>query len=218
MTAQPTFAFEGVEVVIGDRTVLTGIDTEIPGTGITVVTGPSGSGKSTLARLCNRLIDPTAGQVRFRGVPMPDLDVLDLRRRVGFVFQRATTFPGTVADNLAATDVDDRDRWRELLDRVDLDPGTVLDQDAASLSGGEAQRVCVVRALLLDPEVLVADEPTSAVDHTTTRRIEHLARELADGGVPILWITHDDAQLRRLADHRLSLRNGTLDTNPGDTS
>lgn len=217
MTAEPAFAFEGVEVVIGDRTVLAGIDTEIPGKGITVVTGPSGSGKSTFARLCNRLIDPSAGQVRFRGVPVPDLDVLDLRRRVGFVFQRATTFPGTVADNLAATDVEDRDRWRELLDRVDLDSDTVLDQDAASLSGGEAQRVCVVRALLLDPEVLVADEPTSAVDDTTTRRIEHLARELADGGVPILWITHDDTQLRRLADHRLSLREGTLDANPDDT-
>ncbi|MFP4513470.1 MAG: ATP-binding cassette domain-containing protein [Acidimicrobiales bacterium] len=218
MTAEPAFAFEGVEVVIDDRTVLAGIDTEIAGTGITVVTGPSGSGKSTFARLCNRLIDPTAGRVRFRGVPLPDLDVLDLRRRVGFVFQRATTFPGTVADNLAATDVEDRDRWRELLDQVDLDPDTVLDQDAASLSGGEAQRVCVVRALLLDPEVLVADEPTSAVDHTTTRRIEHLARDLADDGVPIMWITHDDAQARRLADHCLSLRDGTLDTSPEDGS
>jgi putative ABC transport system ATP-binding protein len=217
VTSEPLFAFESVAVVVDDRAVLAGIDTEISGKGITVVTGPSGAGKSTFARLCNRLIDPTAGQVRFRGVPLPELDVLDLRRRVGFIFQRATTFPGTVADNLAATDVDDRDRWRELLDRVDLDPDVLLDQDAASLSGGEAQRVCVVRALLLDPEVLVADEPTSAVDDATTRRIEHLARELADGGVPIVWITHDDGQLRRLADHRLSLRDGKLDTHPDDT-
>lgn len=218
MRGEPAFVFEGVEVVIGDRAILSGIDAEVPGKGITVVTGPSGSGKSTFARLCNRLIDPTAGQVRFRGVPLVDLDVLDLRHRVGFVFQRATTFPGTVADNLAATGVDDRDRWTELLERVDLDPDTVLDQDAASLSGGEAQRVCVVRALLLEPEVLVADEPTSAVDAATTRRIELLARELADGGVPILWITHDDPQLRRLADHQLSLRHGTIDPNPDDGS
>ena len=217
MSVEPVFAFDAVEVVLDGRTILHGIDTEVPGKGITLVTGPSGSGKSTFARLCNRLIDPTTGEVRFRGVPLPELDVLDLRRRVGFIFQRATTFPGTVADNLAATGVEDRDRWRELLDRVDVDPDVVLDQDAASLSGGEAQRVCVVRALLLEPEVLVADEPTSAVDASTTARMERLARELAGGGVPILWISHDEGQLRRLADHQLSLRNGTIAANPDGT-
>ena len=87
-----------------------------------------------------------------------------------------------------------------LLGRVHLDPGLV-GRDAGTLSGGEAQRMCLARALTTDPEVLLLDEPTSALDGQAVRALEVLARELAGGGLPLLWVTHDLRQVQRLADH-----------------
>jgi putative ABC transport system ATP-binding protein len=85
-----------------------------------------------------------------------------------------------------------------------------LDRDGATLSGGEAQRVCLARALLMQPGVLVADEPTASLDHDASLALEKLARDLADGGVPILWVTHDLAQVERIADHRVRLADGRV--------
>ena len=102
-------------VAFGGAHVLRDVDLEVPGSGITVVLGPSGSGKSTLTRLCNRLLDPTSGTVSLRGTDVRELDVLELRRTVGMVFQRPTLFDGTVRDNLEATGVTDSGRAAEVL-------------------------------------------------------------------------------------------------------
>lgn len=207
--SQPVFGFEGVGVSFGAARVLQALDVAVPAAGVTVVLGRSGSGKSTLTRLCNRLLDPTAGAVRFRGVDVRDLDVLALRRAVGMVFQRPTVFAGTVADNLAASGVADRDSHLRILDRVGLSPG-VLTQGAATLSGGESQRVCLARALLMRPQVLVADEPTASLDEPATRDLETLVLGAAAEGVPVLWVTHDLAQFDRIADHGVVLGHGTV--------
>jgi putative ABC transport system ATP-binding protein len=189
--------------------VLSGLDLQVPGSGITVVVGPSGSGKSTLTRLCNRLIDPTHGVIRLWDRDLRDLDVLALRRSVGMVFQRPTVFTGTVRENLAATGVADRQQHLDALADVGLAP-TILDQAARTLSGGEAQRVCLVRALLMRPEVLVADEPTASLDEPATLSLEGLVRTIAAHGVPVLWVTHDLAQFERLADHGVVLADGRV--------
>jgi putative ABC transport system ATP-binding protein len=172
----------------------------LPDAGITVIVGPSGSGKSTLLRLCNRLEVATTGTVRFRDDDVAELEPRALRRRVGMVFQRPTPFAGTVRDNLCVADpaLSDDDA-KAALDRADLAPG-FLDRAADELSGGEAQRMCLARTLVTAPEVLLMDEPTSSVDARSRRALEGMTTALARHGVPVVWVTHDLAQARRLAD------------------
>ncbi|MFN8052130.1 MAG: phosphate ABC transporter ATP-binding protein [Acidimicrobiales bacterium] len=210
MSSPPLFSISGVRLEIDGHTVLDGIDAEFAAHRIVVLAGPSGSGKSSLLRLCNRLERPTAGTVEFEGVDVATLDVAALRRRVGMVFQRPTPFPGTVAENLRVADpalADDA--CVELLASVGLDE-SFLDRDALALSGGEAQRVCTARSLATRPEVVLMDEPTSALDEDHARGLEQLARALVDGGVSIVWVTHDRAQLDRIADDVIRLDHGRV--------
>jgi putative ABC transport system ATP-binding protein len=204
------FDFDHVRVDLGGRTVLHLDDLRIADHGITVLAGPSGSGKSTLLRLCNRLEVPSEGTVRFRGTDVAELDPLAHRRRVGMVFQRPATFPGSVRDNLlvACRDADD-DLFVDVLGRAGLD-ADFLPRRADDLSGGEAQRVCLARTLATRPEVLLLDEPTSALDPGPARTLEQLARSLADDGVPLLWVSHDLAQVRRIADEVVVLDGGRV--------
>jgi len=175
-----------------------------------VIIGPSGAGKSSLLRLCNRLEVADEGCVRFRGEDVREIDPLALRRRVGMVFQTPTPFGGTVADNLRVARGDLRDdAARAVLGRVGLDPG-LLDRPAADLSGGEAQRMCFARTLVTEPEVLLMDEPTSSVDPQARVAIEHLARTLLASGVVCIWVTHDLAQMHRLADRVLVMLDGVI--------
>ncbi len=203
--------FEFLDVVVDRAGVLAldGFTAAVPGRGVTALFGSSGSGKSTLLRLCNRLEVPTRGRVLFCGKDIASLDPLALRRRVGMCFQRPTPFPGTVADNLRAADPDASDtRMRETLARVAL-TGSWLDRDATALSGGEAQRMCLARTLMARPEVLLLDEPTSAVDADAAGVIERAVRELAEvDGIPALWVTHDRAQVDRAADRVLRIDRG----------
>lgn len=207
------FRFEDVEVSYDGVTVLDGVDASIAdGGSITVLLGPSGSGKSTMLRLCNRLEVPTSGCIRFRGDDISGEDPLALRRRVGMVFQRPTPFPGTVRDNLlvAAPGASEEVR-REALEQVRLEPA-FLDRDADSLSGGEAQRLCLARTLITGPDVLLMDEPTSALDPASTRTLEKLGSELAAGGMPIVWVTHDLGQADRVGDDRIIITAGRVAT------
>lgn len=204
------FEFERVSIVRTGRRVLDQVTASIPAAGITVISGPSGAGKTTLLRLCNRLEVPDAGRVCYRGQPLDELDPLLLRRRVGLVFQRPTPFPGSVADNLAVAHPDASiGELSTALTRVALDPG-LLDQEARTLSGGELQRMCLARTLVTQPETLLLDEPTSALDAQPKQVFEHAARDLAAQGITIIWVTHDDAQARRVSDRIYQLRDGHL--------
>jgi putative ABC transport system ATP-binding protein len=195
---------------VGDRWRLRDVNGSIAPRGVTALVGLSGSGKSTLLRCCTRLEVPAEGTVRYRGVDIATLAVLRLRRRVAMVFQRPTPFPGTGRENLQAADPElDDERARELLARVSLG-SDFLDREATELSGGEAQRLCLARSLAVDPEVVLMDEVTSSVDPAARRSLERLARSLADGGTPIVWVTHDLAQARRLADEVLLVVDGRI--------
>lgn len=204
------FELEGVRVDLDGRRVLNIDHLAVADHRITVLTGPSGAGKSTLLRLCNRLEVPTSGVVRYRGDDLAALDPLAHRRRVGMVFQRPTPFPGTVRDNLLVARPDGDDRcFAAVLERAGLDP-SFLDRRADDLSGGELQRMCLARTLATDPEVLLLDEPTSALDPAATRVLEDLARSLADDGVPMVWVSHDEGQAGRIADAVVRLAGGQV--------
>jgi putative ABC transport system ATP-binding protein len=136
------------------------------------------------------------------------------------VFQQPTAFPGTVLDNLRAADPGvDEARGGELLRHVGLEPA-MLGQVADTLSGGEMQRMVLARALATRPSVLLADEPTAALDTESSAQLESLVLRLAKEGMPILWVTHDLAQMRRLADHLVALDSGHIVYTgaPGDYS
>jgi putative ABC transport system ATP-binding protein len=190
--------FEYVDVrVDGDEgPIVSGFSARIPAEGLTAIVGPSGSGKTTLLRLLNRLDDPDAGVVLLDGADVRSYDVLALRRRVQYVGQVPVTFPGTVADNLGGLDATDGEA---LLRRVGLAP-TLLSREADRLSVGEAQRLCLARALALHPEVLVLDEPTAALDAASKEEVERLVRSLADDGLTVVMVTHDQRQASHLAD------------------
>ena len=168
--------------------------------GSTALLGPSGSGKSTLLRLLNRLADPTAGSVRFKGDDVRSLDPLELRRRACLVPQLPAPLPGTVAENV---------RYGPRLRGRDVDPGRPLElaglgadyaeREANRLSVGEQQRVMLARALALDPEVLLLDEPTSALDERARDGVERTLLDLEGrAGLSMLIVTHDSAQAERL--------------------
>jgi putative ABC transport system ATP-binding protein len=179
--------------------------------GATALVGPSGSGKSSLLRLLNRLADPDTGSVRFRETDVRELDPLELRRRVGLVPQLPAPVPGTVVDNvclgprLHGRDVDPEPPLR----LAGLDPD-FADRDASRLSVGEQQRVMLARALALEPEVLLLDEPTAALDAEATAAVEAALGGLS--GVSLVLVTHDPDQASRLTERTVRLRDGRVTT------
>jgi len=179
------------------------------GSGSTALLGPSGSGKSTLLRLLNRLADPDSGTVRFHDTDVRELDPLELRRRVGLVAQLPAPVPGSVADNvcfgprLRGEDIDPEEPVR----LAGLD-SSFLERDASRLSVGEQQRVMLARALALQPEVLLLDEPTAALDEDAKGAVEAALSGLRD--VSLVVVTHDRAQADRLASSVVRLEGGRV--------
>ena len=180
--------------------------------GATGIVGPSGVGKSTLLRLLNRLAEPTAGTVHYRGRDLRQLDALVLRREVGLVPQLPALLEGTVADNVAygprlAKRTADIGASLRL---AGLDPAFGA-RRANELSVGEQQRVMLARALALRPAVLLLDEPTSALDETSKAAIEAALRTLRDRlGLSFVLVTHDLDQAARLTERVFVLERSAL--------
>lgn len=191
------FEYRNVRVDGDSGPIIEGFYARIPADGLTAMVGPSGAGKSTLLRLLNRLEDPDGGDVLLDGLDVRSYDVLELRRRVQFVGQVPVTFPGTVAANVGP-------EVEPLLDRVGLSPA-LAERDADRLSVGEAQRMCLARALARHPECLLLDEPTSALDTASKAGVEALVRALADEGLTVVMVTHDPRQASELADRTLGV-------------
>ena len=207
---------EHLDFYYGDSQALADISIEIKERQITALIGPSGSGKSTFLRCLNRMNDTIPG-IRIEGrvlldgqdIYVPRVDVVDLRRRVGMVFQRPNPFPQTVYNNVAfgprvlglhkGQNLDDiveqSLRGADLWDEVKDDLG----QDAQSLSLGQQQRLCIARVISVAPEVILMDEPCSALDPISTLKIEDLMHELAQE-YTILIVTHNMQQAARVSD------------------
>lgn len=202
---------KGLTVADGEDFLLRGVDLGLSRGRVTAIVGPSGAGKTTLLRCLNGLEPRAQGTVLLDGADIETIDPINLRRRVGLVFQLPMLFEGTVRDNLLyALDAARLDP-EAALTRVSLD-GSYLDRRGDSLSVGEAQRVSLGRALMRDPEVLLMDEPTSALDRDSRTVIESLVRSLAGEGLTVAVVTHDLSQAERIADHAWLLVAGVVHT------
>lgn len=180
-----------------------------------IITGPSGSGKSTLLKIIASLISPTEGIVKFNGDNIFSKDILAYRQKVSYFFQNATLFDQTVYDNvsfpyLIRNEEFDKVKCVQLLNRVKLDE-SYLDKPIKELSGGEKQRIALVRNLLYEPEVLLLDEVTSSLDAENKKIIYSILDELnAKNDITMLSVTHDEEEIQQ-ADRVLTIVDGELE-------
>ena len=224
---EPAFQLERVSMFYGEKRAIDNVSLAIPSRKITAIIGPSGCGKSSLLRSLNRmheLVPNTRieGKVLFRGEDMyaSDVDPVVIRRRIGMVFQKSNPFPTmSIAENvligLKLNGVRDRAFLRERLeqslrmaalwDEVKED----LHKPGVSLSGGQQQRLCIARAIAVEPEVLLMDEPASALDPIATAKIEELIHELS-ANYTIVIVTHNMQQAGRCSDYTAFLYLGRL--------
>jgi phosphate transport system ATP-binding protein len=193
---------------------------------VTALIGPSGCGKSTFLRTLNRMndiIDATrlegAVLIDGRDIYAPDIDVVELRKRVGMVFQKSNPFPKSVFENVAygprISGIRDRNRLSEIVERSLIRAGLWdeikdrLSHNAFDLSGGQQQRLCIARALAVDPDIILMDEPASALDPHSTARIEDLIGELRRN-YTIVIVTHNMQQAARVSDFTAFFYEGKL--------
>ena len=217
----------GVDVFYGAKQAIRSVDLDIPRNRITALIGPSGCGKSTLLRCLNRMNDtiPIArveGDIRFAGQDIydPDVDVTALRRRIGMVFQKPNPFPKSIFENVAyglrihgltndkaemrervVTALQGAGLYDEVADRLD-EPGT-------GLSGGQQQRLCIARAIAVEPQVILMDEPCSALDPIATAKVEELMERIRER-FTIVIVTHSMQQAARVADKTAFFHLGEL--------
>lgn len=218
-TTDSLLEFEGVDKYFGQNHVLKDIDLSIEEREVVVVVGPSGSGKSTLLRCTNRLEEVQDGEIRLGGnsLTSPETDINALRQRIGMVFQSFNLFPHkTALENIAlapekvkgvpeseATATAD-----DLLDRVGLD-----DQGSSypnQLSGGQQQRVAIARALAMDPQVMLFDEVTSALDPELVGEVLDVMRTLAEEGMTMMVVTHEMGFAREVGDRIVLMADGEV--------
>jgi putative ABC transport system ATP-binding protein len=209
------FSLRDVTYRRGGRVILSALSVELR-EGMTALVGPSGAGKSTLLRLLNRLADPDSGTVEYRGRDVRDYDVLELRREVALVPQLPALLPGSVADNVSYGPrlCGRRCEVKRALGLAGLD-GAFADRAAQQLSVGEQQRVMLARALALEPNVLLLDEPTAALDERSRDAVERTLLGLHERvSAALIIVTHDQAQARRLSERALVLDGGRIQVQP----
>jgi len=201
---------QDVSLERGNRTVLSGVSASFPRLAVSAIVGPSGAGKTSLLRCLNRLEEPSRGSVELDSTDITTLDPIQLRRRVGMIFQTPALFEGGVRSNLAygLANVPEED-MRTALTSAGLGP-EFIERDSSALSVGQAQRVCIARALVRRPEILLMDEPTSALDRDAAARIERLVTSLNETGLTVILVTHNLDQALRLAHHSVLLVDGRV--------
>ncbi|MEV0466850.1 ATP-binding cassette domain-containing protein [Nocardia tengchongensis] len=210
----PSIVLEQVSLGHGSTPVLDDVDAVFEAGACTAVVGPSGAGKTTLLRLLNRFGEPDSGRVLLDGTPVTALDVLALRREVGLVPQKPVLLTDTVAEEVRVGRAVDGDTVDELLGAVGLPDGFAV-RRCAELSGGEAQRVCLARALAVRPRVLLLDEPTSALDGASALAIGELIRAQVRGGGSVVLVSHDPGFVAEVSDTVWTLSGGRLTREAG---
>lgn len=215
--AKPAFTVRDVRVWYGAKQVLKWIDADILPRAVTAIIGPSGCGKSTFVRCLNRINDlivnfRIAGRINYNDTDIyaRDVDVVDLRRRIGMVFQKPNPFPKSIYENIAyglrIYGINARGRIEEAVE-TSLKKAALWDevkdnlkQNALTLSGGQQQRLCIARTLAIEPDVILLDEPCSAIDPISTAKIEELIYRLKQS-YTIIIVTHNMQQAARVSDY-----------------
>ncbi len=223
---KPVLSVESLSLWYGASRALQDISIGIPEHKITAFIGPSGCGKSTLLRCLNRMNDLVdgvriAGTIRFRGIDVrsPDVDVNQLRTRIGMVFQKSNPFPKSIYENVAygprVHGLDSKTLLGEIVERS-LRSAALwdevkdrLDASALGLSGGQQQRLCIARAIAVEPEVILLDEPCSALDPIATAKVEELMQELKTRYTLVI-VTHNMQQAARVSEYTAFLYLGRL--------
>jgi phosphate transport system ATP-binding protein len=219
-------AVRDLDLYYGNFRALRSISLDIPANRVTALIGPSGCGKSTFLRTLNRMNDLIPG-VRIEGQILldgksiydPDVDVVMLRKRIGMVFQRPNPFPMSIYDNVAYGPRIHGEKNKAVLDELvesSLRGAALWDEvkdrlhkSALGLSGGQQQRLCIARCLAVRPEVILMDEPASALDPISTAKVEDLIRELRDH-YTIIIVTHNMQQAARISDYTAFFLSGEL--------
>lgn len=178
------------------------------------IVGASGSGKSTLLKLAGDLLSPSAGNLFYKEKDYREWDPIELRQQVMLCFQNPCLFGETVKDDLLfpfhiRKQKPDMKRIAALMEEFEMD-NKLLDQVSATLSGGEKQRIALIRSLMFEPEVLLLDEVTSALDENNTRIVEEAIKRRHENGTLILQVTHNPEQSRRLANRIFTMKEGRI--------
>ena len=219
MSENTLVEFEEVNKYFGKTHVLKDVTLDVGEREVAVIIGPSGSGKSTLLRCTNRLEEIQSGEIRLAGdaISAPDANINQLRQRVGMVFQSFNLFPHmTALENimLGPTEVRKlpeeaaRERAEDLIEEVGL--GEQADSYPAELSGGQQQRVAIARALAMDPDVMLFDEVTSALDPELVGEVLDVMKDLATGGMTMLVVTHEMGFAREVGDSITLMSDGKI--------
>ena len=214
----PIITFTNVSKRYGDTVVLSEIELEIPNEQTTVIVGQSGSGKTTLLRMVNGLILPDSGRLEVFGELVPEENIENFRRKIGYAVQGAGLFPHvSVKENIvliarlvgwSSQDLDER--FEMLMRQMEL-PLDLSDRIPNELSGGQQQRVGLCRALMLKPKLLLLDEPFSAVDPLTRLELYEVVEKLiSNEAVSIVMVSHDLGEAKRLGDRMVVLQNGII--------
>ena len=214
----PIITFTNVSKRYGDTVVLSEIELEIPNEQTTVIVGQSGSGKTTLLRMVNGLIKPDSGRLEVFGDLVPEENIENFRRKIGYAVQGAGLFPHiSVKENIvliarlvgwSSQDLDER--FEMLMRQMEL-PLDLSDRIPNELSGGQQQRVGLCRALMLKPKLLLLDEPFSAVDPLTRLELYEVVEKLiSNEAVSIVMVSHDLGEAKRLGDRMVVLQNGII--------
>jgi ABC superfamily ATP binding cassette transporter len=211
--------YKHVALRYGEKSVLEDVNLKIKDGEFMVLVGPSGSGKTTMLKMINRLLEPTDGNIHMDDKRIKDYNQRDLRLSTGYVLQQIALFPNlTVAENIAI--IPEMKGWNkdkikqntaELLEMVGLPAKEYADRFPSMLSGGEQQRVGIVRAIIGEPRILLMDEPFSALDAISRKQLQVLTKKLHNEfGVTIIFVTHDTDEALLLADRIAVLQNGQI--------
>ncbi len=211
--------YKHVALRYGEKSVLEDVNLKIKDGEFMVLVGPSGSGKTTMLKMINRLLEPTDGNIYMDDKRIKDYNQRDLRLSTGYVLQQIALFPNlTVAENIAI--IPEMKGWNkdkikqntaEILEMVGLPAKEYAGRFPSMLSGGEQQRVGIVRAIIGEPRILLMDEPFSALDAISRKQLQVLTKKLHNEfGVTIIFVTHDTDEALLLADRIAVLQNGQI--------
>ncbi|EEH98302.1 ATP-binding cassette domain-containing protein [Clostridium tertium] len=199
---------------MGDLEILKGISFDIEKGDCMSIVGQSGSGKSTLLKLCADMIPITSGNIYFNGKCYTRYNPIELRKKISYCLQTPELFGKSVCENLEfpfkiRKEKVNKQRIVKLLERFNIDE-SFLDKDIISLSGGEKQRISIIRNLLYTPDIILLDEATSSLDLENAKIVEEYVQELNDLGVTVLWITHSMEQSEKIFNKRITISEGKI--------